>query len=181
MSAPSWPSTITRGVLIVGPYMGTAGQYETLRVWVTPQLPEGVTHLVHAATGLVLAPFKETTDAVSDQVQVELPLCDDPQWTTPGGDPAPAWSYQVEAEVVSSTTHDTWVLEDTVAPTIAAPLVRLSGRATGSDLPTTPGPVGVREVAPGVYQITGTQVVEATPGQFRFSTTSPTTDGDQTA
>lgn len=169
-----WPATITRGVLAVGPYIGTAGQYETARVWVSPLFPQGVTHLTHTATGVVLAPFKEATEASEDVVQVELPLCDDPQWTTPDGSPPAAWSYRVQVEVVSSTTHDTWTLDESITLTVAEPMIRLSGSATGSTLPTTPGPVGVTETSPGVYKITGTQAREVAPGQFTFT---PTTEG----
>lgn len=166
-----WPATITRGALLVGPYIGTGGQYETARVWVSPVFPDGLTHLVHAGTGVVLTPFKEAAGPDADMVQVELPLCDDPQWTTPTGDPAPAWEYRVQVEVTSTSTHDRWVLDQKIAPTVAAPLVRLSGSSAGSTLPTTPGPVSVTETAPGVYVITGTQAREVAPGQVTFTTT----------
>lgn len=164
-----WPSSIMRGVLEAGPFIGTAGKLEKAQVWIEPLFPGGVTHLVHAPTGHVLTPFNEPVEVGTEPVQVELPICDDPNWVRTDGAAAGEWSYRVNL-YVHNEQGLFWTHATTVKPTVDVPFTRITGPASAPDqTPIGGNAVTVEELKPGTYKFTGLNFVELAPGSYQLN------------
>lgn len=163
-----WPSSLPLGVLTVGPFIGTGGRQELLRVWAEPVYPAGVDYVVHGATGVSVPPFRESFEVSEGQVQMQLPLCDDPTMTAPDGTALEAWHYRVRAEVINRW-HDHWILAQDVQLTVETPYQRMAGALAEAPVPTRDGSIGVSvtEDPANVYTFTGPGVVQVAPGVVR--------------
>lgn len=161
----AWPSNVTLGVLTVGPFIGPAGEVEAVRVWAEPVLVDGTEYLVHGTTGVSFPPLRESVDGVDGQVQLQLPLCDDPTLTAPDGSPAGPWHYRVHVEVINAW-REHWVIRQDVTLTTEAPYQRMAGSLDGPPPVEVDHGLGVSvsEPEPGMYVLTGPGVVQTAPG-----------------
>lgn len=164
-----WPSSLPLGVLTVGPFIGTGGHQELLKVWAEPVYPKGVDYVVHGDTGVSVPPFRESFEVTGGQVQMQLPLCDDPTLTAPDGTALEEWHYRVHAEVINKW-HDHWILAQDVRLTVETPYQRMAGALTEATVPTRDGTLGVsvKEDPASVYTFTGPGVVQVAPNVVRM-------------
>ncbi|MGG7653493.1 phage upper tail fiber protein [Kocuria rosea] len=113
----AYPAGTTLARISVGGVIDTFGDDASVSVTVTPVYGGQVTHLVHAATGIVMIPTTRTFDGgPGGEATFDVPHTDLPGWLGPGGVPAPQWAYRVVV-----TARDTTGKAVTFEKTINAP------------------------------------------------------------
>lgn len=100
----SYPEGVSTAVVVIGSAVTFTGELASIRAWFTPVLGGESTHIVHAATGSVLAPFTELHELTpgTDKVTFDVPHVDQPGFVDESGATATMWAYRVHVRIESA-------------------------------------------------------------------------------